>query len=348
MKYLLLILFALTTASAQIETASQLNDRALALSEKREFDEAKKLFGEALAMYQKLGPSHDAHVAVVKMNLAQVYGAEGRRAECAAVLEESLALFRRTLGIENLNTLTAANILGGMYMMLGKQARAAAIFGELLPIERRLYPNDVQLARTLGGMASLHMREGHVQEGLPVAEEALAVTLRTEGEETLDAALAYANLAEAHRLSGEPARALPLFRKSRALYERLLGPDHPRVSSVLTQEGLLQMRDGKLGMAEQSLTHALEMVEKSCPQCVFERVAAENNLALLRIRQGKFAEADRLLTDVLTLQDKTEALPGQEIAVTLQSLAVVRKKERRYDDAERLQRRAALLVGSYR
>ena len=39
------------------------------------------------------GPEYAAHVAIVKMNLAQVYGAEGRRLECAAMLEESLRDF---------------------------------------------------------------------------------------------------------------------------------------------------------------------------------------------------------------------------------------------------------------
>jgi len=349
MKFLLVVLVALSSASAtQSKVASDLNEQGLAASEKLQFAEAKKLYGESIAMYQELGPSYKAHIGVVKMNLAQVYGAEGNRGDCAKLLEESVALLRGSLGIENVNSLTAANILGGMYMMLGENARASELFNELLPIERKLYPNDVQLARTLAGLASLQMRGGHADGGMPIAEEALAVTLRAEGDDTLDAALSYANLAEGHRLLGRPARALPLFRKSRAIYERLLGPEHARVSSVMTQEGLMEMAEGKLGTAEQTLTRALEIVEKSCPRCTYERVAAENNLAVLRIRQGKYDEADRLLSDVLSLQDKPSALPAQEIAVTLQSLAVVRQKERRYEDAERLKRRADVLVGSYR
>jgi tetratricopeptide (TPR) repeat protein len=348
MKLLVVLWCALASMSAQVKVALELNDRGLAASEARKYDDAKKLFGEAIEKFQALGVRYEPHIAIVKMNLAQVFGAEGRRTECAAMLEESLALFRKTLGNDNLNTLTAANILGGIYMMLGEQDRAAALWDEALPVERKLYPNDVQLARTLAGLASLYMRQGHVEQAMPLAEEALAVSIKTEGEDSLDAALAYANLGEGHRVLGHSARALPLFRKARALYGRLLGPDHVRVSSVLTQEGLLLMGEGKLGLADQSLTEALEIVEKSCPLCVFERVAAENNLALLRIRQGKVDEADRLLTEVLAMQEQFHSLPGQEIAVTLQSLAVVRQKERRFEDAERLKRRASVLVGSFR
>jgi len=47
------------------------------------------------------------------------------------------------------------------------------LFNEALPIERELYPNDTQLARTLGGLASLAMREGQTDKAIPLAEEAL-------------------------------------------------------------------------------------------------------------------------------------------------------------------------------
>lgn len=343
---LLLIAFAAAFANSN-GPAGELNDRGLAAAEKSDFETARKSYLEAIVLWEKQGPGYAAHVAIVKMNLAQVLGAEGRRLECAAMLEESLRGFRRTLGIRDLRALAALNLLGGMHMMLGNQARAEELFQEALPIERELYPGDIQLARTLGGLASLAMREGDPEKSIPLAEEALTLTIKTEGENSLDAALAYANIGEAHRVLGRTDRALPLFRKSRAVYERLLGTDHARVSSVLTQEGLLLLSEGKLGMAEEALERSLGIVQRSCPKCAFERAAAENNLALLRIRQGKLDEADRLLTDVLALQEKAPEMPKAEIAVTLQSLAVIRQREKRYEDAERLKRRAALLL-SYR
>lgn len=341
-----LLLVSISALAGQ-SPASEMNDRALAAADKEDFETAKKLYAEAIGLWEQKGPDYLAHISIVKTNLAQVLCAEGRRVECAAMLREAVAGLRKTVGVKDLQTLSAMNLLGGIDMMLGNTAEAEVLFTEALPIEKQFYPGDVQLARTLGGLASLHMRAGRPEQALPLAEQALAILIKAEGENSLDTALAYANIAEGHRVLGRPERALPLFRKSRAIYERLLGPEHPRVSSVLTQEGLMLMADGKLAMAEEVLQRSLAAVEKSCPKCAFERVAAQNNLALLRIRQGKFDEADRLLTEVLALQEKAEQMPKAEIAVTLQSLAVVRKRERRYEDAERLNRRAALLL-SYR
>ncbi len=341
------LLLVSVSAFADQSPASVLNDRGLAAVDSQDFETAKKMYAGAIAIWEEKGPEYAAHVAIVKMNLAQALCAQGRREECAATLEESVAGLRKTVGVKSLDTLTAMNLLGGIYMMLGNTAQAEALFTEALPIEREFFSDDIQLARTLGGLSSLHMRAGRVAQAAPLAEEALAITIKAEGENSLDAALAYANIAEAHRVSGRASRALPLFRKSRAIYERLLGPEHPRVSSVLTQEALILMAEGKLAMAEDALERSLAIVGKSCPKCLFERVTAQNNMALLRIRQGKLEEADRLLTEVLALQETAGQMPKAEIAVALQSLAVVRQRERRYEDAERLNRRAAVLL-SYR
>jgi tetratricopeptide (TPR) repeat protein len=342
-----LLLFAVAAGTAGQETAGELNDRGLAAAEKRDYDNAEKLYKSALAIWEKQGPDYKAHVAIVKTNLAQLYGATGRRAECAALLEEGLSGLRETLGIRDLRTLTTLNILGGIQMMIGNVARAEALFQEALPIERELYPGDTQIARTLSGLSSVNMLKGNSEQALAFAGDALQVALKSEGETSLDAALAYANVAEAYRVLDHPERALPLFRKARAIYERRLGPEHPRVASVLTQEGLMLLAAGKLGMADDALSRSLAIVENSCPKCVFERVAVENNLALLRIRQGKLHDAERFLNDVLAIKDRGGEVPKSEIAATLESLATVRQREKRYEDAESLKRQAAVL-SSYR
>jgi len=347
MKYVVLFAMALVSGSAQ-PAPNALNEQALQLSAARQFDAAEKLFRESISGWHAMGAAYDLHASIVEVNLAQMYAARGERQRCATTMEEALAVHRRTLGVKDLRTLTVINLLAGNYLMLGNHDRASQLFEEALPVERRLYPQDVQMARTLSGLASLALQEDRVQDGAPLAEEALTLSIQSSGEESIDTALAYANLAEAYRVQGKPERAAPLFRKSRAAYEKRLGPDHPRVASVLTQEALMAFQEGKLGTAEEMLNRSLAILAKSCPDCAYERIAAQNDLALVRIRQGKFEEADRLLSAVLTSQEHADSLPAAEIAVTLNSLAVVRQKEKMFEDAERLRRRAAVLTMTYR
>ena len=143
--------------------------------------------------------------------------------------EEALALHRRSLGAKHHRTVSNMNLLASDYLMLSDPLSAQALLEEALPIGRELYPNDIQTARTLEGLANVLMRQDKPDGAMPLAEEALVIALKVAGEDSLDAALAFSTVAEVHRSGGRPERALPLYRKARALYEKSLGPDHPRV-----------------------------------------------------------------------------------------------------------------------
>ena len=154
----------------------------------------------------------------------------------------------------------------------------------------------------------------------------------------------YFLVAEIHRAARRPERAYPLYRKARAICERGPGPVSPLVARILSQEGLILMTDGKLGLAERSMTQALDLLARSCPRCVVEQAFAEDNLGLLRLKQKKYAAADQLLSHALTLQEKALTRPGPETVNTLQALALAREGERRYDDAAKLQQRAVAIL----
>lgn len=331
-------------AGAQEQAAFDLNDRGMEAMAKGDYDVAVHDFEQAIALWRSMGPQYVAHLATTQTNLGQTLSVEGKRREAARLFETALANFRRSLGPEHLRTLTTENLLGSTLLMLGDDAHAAELFDAAVPIERRLYPGDVQLARSLAGESLLFLRAEKAVQALPLAEEALTLAIKADGGVGLDTALAYSDVAEVHRVAGRPDRALPLYRKSRAIYERLLGPGHPRVASILSQEGLILMNQGKLSLAEKAMKQSLEILSKACSLCIFEQSVSETNLAMLRIRQAKLEEADRLLTHAIELREKYEPKPSVMMAATLQTLAQVREKERRHDDATRLQKRADTIL----
>ena len=331
-------------ASGQPQVAFDKNEEGLKLAYRGESVAAERLYREAITLWRDAGPRYEAHLATSELNLAQALSAEGRRPEAAKAMEDSLAHFRGSLGIRDLNTLTALNLLAGTDVMLGNSEAARALYDEALPIERELFPTDLQLGRTLIGLAGLEMQQNRYEEALAPAEEALRVILQATGEAGADAALAYATVAEIHRGANRPDRALPLFRKARELYDKALGPDHPRIASILAQEALVLMAQGKDSMAERDLLRAIGILDQRCPGCVNEKFVAETNLALLRTKQHKYEEADRLLSDAIGLQERYQHIPGGDLASSLRALAFVRQKERLYEDAARLQKRADALL----
>jgi tetratricopeptide (TPR) repeat protein len=187
------------------------------------------------------------------------------------------------------------------------------------------------------------VRRHRAEEALPLAEEALRIAIHREGPDSMEAALAYSSVAEAHRSMGSGARALPLYRQARALYQKALGPDSPRVATILSQEGLILMQDGKLALAQQAMTQAVQTLSKSCPGCLVELTIAQSNLGLLHLRQKRYREADEAYSAAIALREKFAVKRGPELADALQSLAEVREKEHLFEDAARLNSRAQMI-----
>jgi tetratricopeptide (TPR) repeat protein len=338
----------LFTAVAFAQSAAQngisLNDLGNRASESGDYTGAADHYREAVQIWRSMGSDYEAHLAGTLMNLATVLCAAGHRIEGAATFEEALALHRRTLGSRHARTISNMNLLATNYLMLGQLEKAEALLNEVLPVVRAELPNDIQMARSLEIQSGVLNRHGKLREAVAPAEEALSIITRITGESSMEAALGYATTAEALRAAGQTDRALPLYRKAQALYEKFLGPSHPRVASVISQQGLIALQEGKLATAEQLMLHAVSVLKESCPGCITELAVAENNLGLLRLKQKRYREAGEVLSEALGLRESFSPLPTPELAASMQSLALARKMEHRDADAASLNRRAAAIL----
>ncbi len=326
MKYLAGWLFVLGVASAQPQAARDLNARGVAAYANRDYAGAERFYRESIAKWEALGDAFAAHQGITRTNLGDALAAQGRRSEAQPELEQALALLRRSLGAANAHTIDCMNLLGGVYLIRNDFDRAGALLEEALAIEREHFLADVALSRTLGLIATVRLRTGRIADALAPAEESLALAIKASGGDSLDAALGYTVVAEAHRLADRPERALPLYRRAQAIYEKELGPEHPRVASLLGQEGLMLAGEGKPASGAQALQRALAMLDHTCPQCAYERWTIDCNFARVRILQGKYSAAEHLLTEALALSQSVQREPPAEIAEVQQQLAEARRK----------------------
>ena len=314
-----------TTAAAQSVDFNTLGDQAFG---QRNYAVAESYFQQAVQEFRNLGPAYEAHLAASLVNLAAAVCAEGRRADCARDYEEALAFHRHSLGSRHIRTLTNMNRLADDYLKLGDAEKARKLYSEALAVERELFPDDAQLARSLGGLAAVYLSQAQAADALPLAEEGLEVARRTAGEDSAEAAQMYASIGEIRRILGQPVRALPLYRKAESIYEKIFGPGDLRIAPILSQVGLILIGEGKLVLAEQALTSALRTLGNGCPACSPEIAVAENNLGVLRLKQKRYAEADQLFSHVLSLQEKYSTRLAPEAAATLRNLEITREKER--------------------
>ena len=144
------------------------------------------------------------------------------------------------------------------------------------------------------------------------------------------------NLAQLLEYTNRLAEAEPLMRRTLAIDERSLGPDHPSVARDLNNlAGLLHNSD-RLVEAEPLYRRALAIDEKSLGPDHPSVARDKDNLAALLVGTNRLAEAEPLMRRALAINEKSLGPDHPEVAISLNNLAVLLESLNRLAEAEPL------------
>jgi len=139
------------------------------------------------------------------------------------------------------------------------------------------------------------------------------------------------------------SEAEPLYRCALAIYERVLGPDHPDTASSLNNLAALYDAQGKYVEAEPLLQRALAIYEQVQGPNHPDTALSLNNLAALYKTQGKYVEAESLLQRALAIYEQVLSPNHPNMAHSLNNLAALYDAQGQYAEAEPLYRRALVI-----
>ena len=111
-------------------------------------------------------------------------------------------------------------------------------------------------------------------------ETAQALVERAGLEDTVTAGTTWLNIATVHKSFGRPELALPLYEKARAIYERELEPEDPRLGGLYNNMGLALVDLGRFAQARALYEKALTIMVGQ-PFGALEMAVTEENLASL-------------------------------------------------------------------
>jgi len=132
----------------------------------------------------------------------------------------------------------------------------------------------------------------------------------------------------------------PLLRRALAIWETVLGPDHPHVATGLNNLALLYKGQGKYTESEPIHLRALSILEKAMGLNDPRVAASLNNLAELYRDLGKYAEAEPFHQRALAIREKTLSSEHPQVAISLNNLGLLYRDQGKYAEAELLLRRA--------
>ncbi len=149
------------------------------------------------------------------------------------------------------------------------------------------------------------------------------------------------NLALLYDTQGRYADAEPLYKRSLAIREKALGPDHPDVATGAEQPGL-RSTGTKVAtpMPSRSTSGRWRSGRRRSVPTIPDVALSLNNLASLYDKQGRYADAEPLYKRSLAIWEKALGPDHPNVATALTNLAELYTNQGRYAEAEPLYMRS--------
>jgi tetratricopeptide (TPR) repeat protein/predicted Ser/Thr protein kinase len=257
--------------------------------------------------------------------------------EAQQQLERAVELRKRTLGVDQADTLTSMNALGVLYNYQSRYAQAEALLSQVLAARRRVLGDDHKdTLATMSDLALAIAYEGDPARAAPIFAKVLESDRRILGEENPATLSALDNLAGAYRDSARWAEAKPLLEREVELNRRVLGPEHPDTTNSVLGLAAVYRALGEYKIADALFLAALDSLRRSQGEGHWETENARRNLALSYRAQERYSEADPLFKQALASLQRGL---GPEHPLTLQvafGLGESYRKQRRFAESERI------------
>jgi serine/threonine protein kinase/Flp pilus assembly protein TadD len=272
--------------------------------------------------------------------LGRIYERRGAYDQALPLLEQAVALGRRTLGPSR----ELAQSLNDLGVVRGQRAELAAsrtVLEEALAMRRKVLGEEhpevaishSELGRTLFDLGRLDEAEAHFRS-------ALAIRLKALGPADHETATSMSDLGHLLQQKGDGAGAERLFRETLAVTRKSSGPKHPDVATALGNLAMTINERGDHRAAEAMLREALDIGQTSLGREHPRNAQKLANLACVLRGQGKLAEAEARSGEALALSRPALGVDHPTVAQQEVGLAHVYLDQGRPAAAEPLLRHA--------
>lgn len=256
-------------------------------------DSAIELREESLALERNLHGDASPQVVASLIMLAEQYQAAGNYEPAITYFDEQLEIASRIYGGDDPGLGAAEVAKAQIYSTQGLGNPTEAM---------RLLESGISRMRSAPAEYSRHLinalvalaywqSEAQLDAALASLAEALRLSDRYYGPESLSAALIHAQTATTWSTNADYDKAEPEFVKALAIYESKLGLDHATTISALNNLGILALRTQDLARSEEIFREILERYERKYGTAHQIIADTYQNLATALTYQGRYEES---------------------------------------------------------
>ena len=289
------------------------------------FAEARELYEYAAVLRRRLHDKDDERLQGVLYRLATVLWKQGELEDALAMRLDLAATTARTLGPSHPDHAESLSNLGNTYADMGDLDRAVEHLRAAVAIGRTLEgeANELNLARFLNNLGSVHFDRRAYADALELFDEALAIRSRLLGEHSDVYAITLVNRGNAQLNLGRLEDAERTLRRAVQLEEEIFGEAHPTTASAYSALSEVLHRQGRHLEAEPYVRRTLDIRIATAGAAYWRIAAARRNLAEVLIATDRLTEAETELQtawDGLVAADELSRPAARDVAAAMAGL----------------------------
>ena len=279
-----------TDADGAMLEGRSLRTRAGRLTDQGQFDAARALLEEALALTAQARGPDDVQAAMVASQLGVVYRYLPDNAASEASFARALAILERSLGPDHPTTAITKLRLALLYQRMGLRAKGEPLVQQALgALETAIGTDNRWFVQALTVAASLRHDGGDFDQEETITRRAMAILEMNDDVESRQYATLLNNLGDAYRARQDFAHAEPLYEQSLALSQRVLGPDNYFTAPVLQNLGIVARERKDYATAMTYYARVLTIRERMVGPSHPDVAQVLNNMAIIEKTKGDIA-----------------------------------------------------------
>jgi tetratricopeptide (TPR) repeat protein len=252
-----------------------------------------------------------------------------------------LLLREKSMGKEDIQTLTSMNELGRALDNQGRYLEAEATYRQTLAGSEKILGAEHPFTLTsISNLALVLSMQGKYAEAEEIDRQTLARREKVFGTDHPDTLTSMSNLALVLDRQGKYAEAEGINRQTLAGSEKILGAEHPFTLTSISNLALVLSRQGKYVEAEGINRQTLAGYEKVLGADHPDTLTSLSRLAFVLDRQDKYAEAEEINRQTLAGYEKVLGTEHHFTLTSVYCLAHLLSKQHRYKEAGPLYQRA--------
>jgi CHAT domain-containing protein/Tfp pilus assembly protein PilF len=219
------------------DEALALLQKAVALRDAAQYDEAEKLFKQVLVEVRRLhgeGKVPEVAEASVLVGLGFLYHLTARYEQVEPLYKRSLTIYEAREGKDSPSVARVLNRLGEFYKDTGRFEQAEVAYKRGLDIcEAKFSKDHPDVAIALTNLGRLYRDTEQFDKAEPLLKRSLEIREAKLGKDHLYVTYSLDDLATLYKATRRFELAEPLYKRSLAIDEAKRGKDHPAVATTL-------------------------------------------------------------------------------------------------------------------